>query len=205
MQNRDNCCIDGRGNLSWKIYRHRPNTVIAVFMLAPASLIAGLAFFHDGSDFNLFRVKSASDIFFSMGMMIVFIVVLYLTSICDIMKRLFFNYIVEVYFQEDNLKIRYKKGNIKIIRYDEIGFIYFGLTEGIGSHKHFYPSFRFYYRDKSSKLLDDVLYKKGYLIFQGEVLDKRDYLMLKEFLSGKGLRFYEPPEAVESFERGRIR
>ena len=29
--------------------------------------------------------------------------------------------------------------------------------------------------------------------------------MLKEFLSGKGLRFYEPPEAVESFERGRIR
>lgn len=200
MKLENKCSTLENGNLKWKIDRYIPNALIAIIMLIFSSIILCVLIFNE--QYKLFSGITKWSFF--VWCVIIYVIITYITSINTIIKRLFFNYIVEVIFKENELEIIYKKGNKKKVKHSEIGFIDFTLTNGIGIRERFYPCLTFYYKDDNIKVLDDVLYKKGYLIFKGEIFKEEDYLILEDFLNRKDLHFYEPENTIKMFEKGRI-
>jgi hypothetical protein len=125
-------------------------------------------------------------------------------GVWDIYKYFFLTYIVEAILYEEEIVLLYHKGESRRIPYTEIGFVDFQLHEGVGSKIHFSPHFSLYKKDSTSKILDSVLYKNGYLLFTGEVELLEDYLRIKELLAEKGKHCVEPRETEECFRRGRL-
>lgn len=190
-----------RNNLNWQIYHYRPNTIIASLLLVVCILLTYIVFFHPQSEWDVLKVNSVFEISVYAWFWAATFALIYAATIQEIFKRLFQNYITGICFRQKDMHILYVKGNAEPVSYDEIGFVHFNLTEGDFLHKRFHPSFSFYRKDETSKILDDVLRKKEFLIFKGEVSNKEDYLTLKDYLNGKGIYFHEPKETLDLFEK----
>lgn len=193
--------MDRQGNLIWKLYRYRPHTLTGILMVGVNSAGLYLLIFPGRPNVTFSGIDSITDQDLSLWFLIVMTMIGCMAGTHEVGKELLSNYIVEIIFKKNALEILYRRGNRKSIPYGEIGFVHFSITEGMMFHKRFCPSFSFYRKDASSKVLDDVLYKRGYLIFKGDISHKEYYLILKNFLDDKGFHFYEPEETLDIFDR----
>lgn len=169
------------GNLIWKLYRYRPHALTGILMAGVNSAGLYLLIFLGRPNVTFSGIDSITGLDGSLWFLIVMTVIGCMAGTYEVGKELLSNYIVEIIFKKNVLEILYRKGNGKSIPYEESGFVHFSISEGMMLHKRFCPSFSFYRKDASSKVLDDVLYKKGYQIFKGDISHKEDYLILKNF------------------------
>jgi len=188
---KSNTYLDENGSCHWQIKHYSPSPISSFFGLLFILGIFFLFYSQLGLDKSVWLLYGLLTLYASFG-------------VWDIYKYFFLTYIVEAILYEEEIVLLYHKGESWRIPYTEIGFVDFQLHEGVGSKIHFSPHFSLYKKDSTSKILDSVLYKNGYLLFTGEVELLEDYLRIKELLAEKGKHCVEPRETEECFRRGRL-
>ena len=188
---KSNTYLDENGSCHWQIKHYSPSPISSFFALLFLLGIFFLFYSQLGLDKSVWLLYGLLTLYASFG-------------VWDIYKYFFLTYIVEAILYEEEIVLLYHKGESRRIPYTEIGFVDFLLHEGVGSKIHFSPHFSLYKKDSTSKILDSVLYKNGYLLFTGEVELLEDYLRIKELLAEKGKHCVEPRETEECFRRGRL-
>ena len=188
---KSNTYLDENGSCHWQIKHYSPSPISSFFGLLFILGIFFLFYSQLGLDKSVWLLYGLLTLYASFG-------------VWDIYKYFFLTYIVEAILYEEEIVLLYHKGESWRIPSTEIGFVDFQLHEGVGSKIHFSPHFSLYKKDSTSKILDSVLYKNGYLLFTGEVELLEDYLRIKELLAEKGKHCVEPRETEECFRRGRL-
>ena len=188
---KSNTYLDENGSCHWQIKHYSPSPISSFFALLFLLGIFFLFYSQLGLDKSVWLLYGLLTLYASFG-------------VWDIYKYFFLTYIVEAILYEEEIVLLYHKGESRRIPYTEIGFVDFQLHEGVGSKIHFSPHFSLYKKDSTSKILDSVLYKNGYLLFTGEVELLENYLRIKELLAEKGKHCVEPRETEECFRRGRL-
>ena len=130
-------------------------------------------------------------------LLIVFMGIL-LGFVYNIVFGVFKSYPVEIIFEENQFTINYSRGETKSIPYYEIKDVKFDLwVPGRGRGKVFFPAFYFY---------DNGRYVSGRkLICKAEVLNKESYFLVSAQLKKHGLKYREPENIMEAYERARVR
>lgn len=200
MKAKDGCSFDNRGNLHWRLYNYEPNSKIAFVLLLTCLLLFYLLFYYDTSSTSFGKRTSLYDFSLSEAIMLSSLIAISLYCIYAIFEKHFLNYITGITFYQDHFKINYYKGNDTTIPYEKMGYIHFNLLAG-SPLRRYSPLFSFYYKDPSAGCLDDVLGKKEFLIFEGAISTKRDYLQLKEFLATKGFHIPEQKGTLARFDQ----
>ena len=153
---KSNTYLDENGSCHWQIKHYSPSPISSFFALLFLLGIFFLFYSQLGLDKSVWLLYGLLTLYASFG-------------VWDIYKYFFLTYIVEAILYEEEIVLLYHKGESRRIPYTEIGFVDFQLHEGVGSKIHFSPHFSLYKKDSTSKILDSVLYKNGYLLFTGEV------------------------------------